>query len=1431
MKNIILNKIHIIISFFILLNVNYYAQNVAACNNTQNLCTNALFSFTAGAGTGLIPGNNVSNPLSNPQAVNAGCMFTNVSNPQWLLLNITTSGNLAFSFGAFGSAFPQAGNYDWIMWPYTPSTCANIFNNTLPPVACNWNCTGSGGTGMGPVPFGATFCNFQPSIPVIQGQQYLILVTNPSGVNTNVSFNSNGTAGVSCNPLKYPNLTACPGQLSVFTGTWVNASSGTYTLYPGAIVQTNPSFTISSMANQVYTVLAQGLNTALAPIADQTTFTLTINPVIPISITTPTNFCYGSNATFTVNPTVGGTFSVTGPAYPQVVFPTPSVSISNITTPNIGTFSIVANYTNGCIGTQTTAINVAPNNSISVNTTSDVCQFGTVNLNSSMPTSTAYAWSGPSAYASGLQNPSIISILPASSGIYTVSSNINFNGITCPKTNTTQINVVATNPVIVTPNFTLCPGTNLNLTSNAIGAVSYSWNGPSAYNSTSQNPTKAGVILADAGSYSVIASYTNAAITCTTGAVSVVSVVATSTVGITLPNDICQNATANLTANAVGAIGYSWSGPNAFSSNIAAPSIVNIQPNGSGTYSSTATFAIGTVSCTTTATDIISVVTTNTVTVTPTFTLCEGGNLNLVSGAASAISYSWNGPAAYSSAVQNPIVPGIVPSGSGNYTATAYFSNGSLTCTTSAVSNVSVVSTSPVNVVVPPNICQNSTAALSATAPGALAFSWSGPNAFTSNVSAPSIINIQTNGSGTYSTTATFAIGTVSCTTTGTSQISVVGTNPVTVTPTFTLCEGANLNLLSNATSAVSYSWNGPSAYTSISQNPVIPGILPAAAGNYSAIAFFTNGVLTCTTGAVTNVSVVATPTINVIAPNDICQNSTLNLSANAAGAIAYSWSGPSGFISNISAPVIPNIQTTAAGVYTSSALFSIGTVSCTNTSTNQINVVGTSTITVLPTFTLCQGANLNLNSNAVSAVSYSWNGPAAFTSVLQNPTLPNISGSAAGNYSVTAFFTNGNLTCTTSAVSNVLVVATPAVNVVVPSNICQNATANISANAVGALSYSWLGPNGYASNLTVTSIGNIQTSGAGIYTVTAVFGIGSVNCTNTGTNQINVVAINSISINPILNGCAFQDNILQANSVGAVSYLWNGPNSFTSAIANPTIYNTPISATGNYTVTTFYTNGVLTCTNSAITSLIVNPVITFTLPPAEFICYNSTLSIPGPAGATSYTWQNSLGVVSNSQNLFLSNVLSNQAGTYSLTAQIGFCKTTQKSFVTVSSPIKFLYVPFSTSICKGDSIKLNVDSYNGSGNYAYVWNPPLFLSSSTGSIQSATPLGTTIYNIFAYDIACPTYTIAHSFTVDVKQPPLPDLHLDNTSKDTIELKKPERVYYEMYQSVREKAKNAKQEAMHAYLEAKNIKKTYMLENLSDSSEDSMDDISDTGDE
>jgi hypothetical protein len=63
------------------------------------------------------------------------------------------------------------------------------------------------------------------------------------------------------------------------------------------------------------------------------------------------------------------------------------------------------------------------------------------------------------------------------------------------------------------------------------------------------------------------------------------------------------------------------------------------------------------------------------------------------------------------------------------------------------------------------------------------------------------------------------------------------------------------------------------------------------------------------------------------------------------------------------------------------------------------------------------------------------------------------------------------------------------------------------------------------------------------------------------------------------------------------------------------------------------------------------------------------------------------------------------------------------------------------------------------------------------------------------------------------------DLSAENTL-ETIQLKKPNQVYFEIYKAARNKAKIAKKNALLAYLEAKNIKKTYMLENLNDSDSD-----------
>ena len=64
------------------------------------------------------------------------------------------------------------------------------------------------------------------------------------------------------------------------------------------------------------------------------------------------------------------------------------------------------------------------------------------------------------------------------------------------------------------------------------------------------------------------------------------------------------------------------------------------------------------------------------------------------------------------------------------------------------------------------------------------------------------------------------------------------------------------------------------------------------------------------------------------------------------------------------------------------------------------------------------------------------------------------------------------------------------------------------------------------------------------------------------------------------------------------------------------------------------------------------------------------------------------------------------------------------------------------------------------------------------------------------------------------------DINIDLENVESIQLKKPNQVYFELYKEARNKAKLAKKNAILAYLEAKNIKKTYMIENMNDSDSD-----------
>lgn len=179
------------------------------CNVGVDVCTNLSFAIDPngeGTNTTEIPASgSLGNPLYdgfttfNPWGTtNMGCLQIDESNSTWMRVNIFTGGNLEFTFGGSGT---QAGFYDWIMYPATAG-CTEILSHTVAPVRCNWNGVDNGGTGLADIiPSGGDATNFEPSLPVVAGEVYIICFSNYSSIQTSVPLDFGGTAVVSCSPL------------------------------------------------------------------------------------------------------------------------------------------------------------------------------------------------------------------------------------------------------------------------------------------------------------------------------------------------------------------------------------------------------------------------------------------------------------------------------------------------------------------------------------------------------------------------------------------------------------------------------------------------------------------------------------------------------------------------------------------------------------------------------------------------------------------------------------------------------------------------------------------------------------------------------------------------------------------------------------------------------------------------------------------------------------------------------------------------------------------------------------------------------------------------------------------------------------------------------------------------------------------------------
>jgi gliding motility-associated-like protein len=1107
-----------------------------------------------------------------------------------------------------------------------------------------------------------------------------------------------------------PTPTQClTGNSYVFTPS-VTTGSHTYSFNPSTGAPAPGSSStygpVSFTAPGTYTVI----HTITSGICTNTaTSVIVIKPQPTVMATNNGPVCVGSNLVLTGGG--GGTYSWSGPGFSSAV---QNPTITNVTLANGGVYTLTVTL-NGCTEVNTTTV-VVTTATASASNTGPYCPGTTIQLNT--PAATSYTWSGPAAFSSNLQNPTIGSASVAMSGNYTVNIMLG----SCTASAVTNVTVHPAPTPTAGNNGPICDGQTLNLTSG--GGASYAWSGPGSFTSGSQNTSIAVASPSNSGTYSVLVTNAN---TCTSVATTTVLVNPLPVVTATNNGPVCVGSSLILTGGGGGT--YAWSGPG-FTSAVQNPTITNVTLANAGVYTLTVTLN----GCTSINSTTV-VVTTATASANNTGPYCAGTTIQLNTPAAT--SYTWSGPGSFSSNLQNPTIGSASVAMSGNYTVNILLG----TCTASAVTNVTVHPLPTPTIGSNSPVCDGQT--LNLTSGGGSSYAWTGPS-FTSSLQNPSIAVASPSNSGTYSVIVTDAN---SCTSVASTSVTVNPLPSITVNSP-TVCLNQTINL--TATGGTAFAWTGPAGFTSSSQNPSIPNASLSANGQYTVMVTSVDG---CTNTAVATVSVFPLPT-PTITSNTPCVGATLNLTGG--GGATYVWTGPNSFTSTTQNPSISNVSMAANGVYT--LIASAGSCSASTTVSVTINALPNPTIG--SNSPVCDGQILNLTSGG--GVTYVWTGPSGFTSTNQNPSVAVASASNTGTYTV--LVTDAN-TCTNVASTSVTINPLPSITVNSPT-VCMNQTINLTAN--GGTNYLWTGPNSFGSASQNPSIPNAQPNASGQYTVLVTSAAG---CTNTAVSTVsvyplpapaiasntpcvggtlnlagsggatyawtgpnsfsstsqnpNISNVNSnanglytlivssgscsgsvtanITINPlpvpVVNNnspvCPGQPIILTGN--GGVAYAWNGPSSFNSSAQSPTITNASPSNAGVYSVIVTDANN---CSSVGTTTVVVNPVPNPTAT-GTTICQNANATLSA-TGGNSYSWAGPGGFVSFSQNPTIPNAQLNASGEYTVlvTSVAGCTNTATANLVVTAAPVP--NVSSNSPICLNNSLNLTAN-----GGVTYAWSGP----------------------------------------------------------------------------------------------------------------------------
>jgi hypothetical protein len=923
---------------------------------------------------------------------------------------------------------------------------------------------------------------------------------------------------------------------------------------------------------------------------------------------------------------------------------------------------------------------------VTISASSTICQGQAVYFTSRAATGSTYTWSGPNQFSTIAQNPSLSNVQLAAAGDYFVTAQIPGCGARTVSTNL----IVGKNfsGITIQTNSPVCIGTDLRLSTTAYPHMTYLWSGPNGFTSNASSDTLLNMSSLMAGNYALIVTSPGCGSSIRNQAVQILN----PSLHATVNTPVCEGGVIYL--NASGPNNNSlvtWTGPNGYSVIGLNPAIMGVTRMASGIYTVSSTSECGTLSQT--VTTMVGHAIRNIV-LSHNEPICLGNTIILSSQPALSgeFNVTWSGPRGFISSTQSGTVFNSVPSDRGQYSLTVSTPGcGTITKTISPnfyESSITASVNSPA--------CEGNAIYFSATYVESATYLWVAPDGFTSAVRDLSRSRASTSFAGIYTlTTQVPGCGTIISTVT----LSVNQRPVVTPGSNSPVCQGNVLYLDHPVLIGATYLWEGPGGYSSAQRLASRSVVQPSQSGLYS---LTVNSVgcgsiqrtILVTIGG--NLSGISTST-----NSPVCVGNTLSLSATNVPFASFVWSGPAGFagtgsqVNRFPASLLHNGQYTV--IASSPGCGSVTRTIIPDVRALPVPAAGSNT-------PVCQGNVLFLSAASFSGATYLWQGPNGYTSTFQNPSVSNVGLNSNGSYTVFVSVPG----CSAIPGNTSVLIGQNPVGSSATSNspLCSGSNIQLSVTPLINASYTWTGPLGFTSATLSPTITNAQTVNGGIYTVT----IQSLGCVP-AVRSTNVVISNPAILNPGSNSPVCAGNVLSL-SQGAVSgatYLWHGPNGYSSSSQNPTRSNALQSFSGEYSLTVT-TAGCGTQTATAL--ITVSPNVSSTsINSNSPVCEASTLVLTATVytGVT-YAWAGPNGFTANTSTANRALMTTSDAGVYSITITSPGCTSfsgTRNVSVTATSTVN---ASVTTPLCVGNAAYF---TGSGPGGTTYQWNGPNAFASS----------------------------------------------------------------------------------------------------------------------